>query len=109
MYQKLDQIEARYEELNKELSSQEVHADSGRYQKVAKMHAELSAIVTKYREWKEIEKGIQGAKQLIAEAEDAEMKQLAHDEEHALEARRESVERELKLLLLPKDPNDEKH
>ena len=89
MFQKLDQIEARYEELTTELSSQEVHADSGRYQKVAKMHADLSQMVSKYREWKEIEKGLADAKQMIAEAEDAEMKQMAHDEEHALEARRE--------------------
>ncbi|HEV2289198.1 MAG TPA: peptide chain release factor 1 [Candidatus Acidoferrales bacterium] len=109
MFQKLEQIEARFEELTKELSSQEIHADSGRYQKVAKMHAELSAIVEKYREWKQVEKGIAGAKQLIAEAEDPEMKQMAHEEEHALEARRETVERELKVLLLPKDPNDEKN
>ncbi|HVB07741.1 MAG TPA: PCRF domain-containing protein, partial [Candidatus Acidoferrales bacterium] len=57
MFQKLDQIETRYDELNAELSSQEVHADSGRYQKVARMHAELSGIVQKYREWKDIEKG----------------------------------------------------
>jgi peptide chain release factor 1 len=109
MFQKLDQIETRYDELNRELSSQEVHEDSGRYQKVAKMHAELSAIVEKYREWKEIEKGIAGAKQMIDEAEDAEMKQLAHDEQHALETRRETVERDLKMLLLPRDPNDEKN
>jgi peptide chain release factor 1 len=109
MFQKLDQIEARYDELTRELASPELHADSGRYQKTAKMHAELSAIVAKYREWKEIEKGLTGAKQLLAEAEDAEMKQLAHDEERTLTARRETVERELKVLLLPKDPNDEKN
>ncbi len=110
MFQKLDQIETRYDELNTELSSPEVHEDSARYQKVAKMHAELSAIVEKYREWKEIEKGIAGAKQMIVEAEDAEMKQTgARRRSTQLEARRETVERDLKLLLLPKDPNDEKN
>jgi peptide chain release factor 1 len=66
-------------------------------------------MVAKYREWKDIEKSLRGAKQLHLEADDPEMKQMAHDEERELEARRETVERELKLLLIPKDPNDEKN
>ena len=66
-------------------------------------------MVAKYREWKEIEKGLLGTKQMLVEAEDAELKQLAHDEERELEARRETVERELKFLMLPKDPNDDKN
>jgi len=69
----------------------------------------MAEMVAKYREWKEIEKGLQGAKQLLVETDDAEMKQMAHDEEHQLETRRESVERDLKYLLLPKDPNDDKN
>jgi len=109
LFEKLDQIESRYEEMTEQLASPEVHADSGRYQKLAKTHAELSEIVRKYREWKEIEKGLQGARQLLVEADDAEMKQMAHDEERTLDARREEAERELKVLLLPKDPNDEKN
>ncbi|MGH9700114.1 MAG: peptide chain release factor 1 [Candidatus Acidiferrales bacterium] len=109
MFEKLENIESRYEELTQQLSSPEVHAEAGRYQKLAKTHADLASMVAKYREWKEIEKGIQGAKQLLVETDDAEMKQMAHDEEHALESRREIVERELKYLLLPKDPNDDKN
>jgi peptide chain release factor 1 len=109
LFEKLDQIETRYDEMTRELSSPEVHDDSARYQKLAKTHSELGEIVAKYREWKEIEKGLQGVKQLLLESDDAEMKQMARDEEHALEARRETVERELKLLLIPKDPNDEKN
>ena len=109
LYQKLDQIERRYDELTGDLSSPEVLADSARYQKLAKTHADLAAIVAKYREWKEIDKGLQGAKQLFAETDDPEMKQMAHDEERDLSARHEAVERELKLLLIPKDPNDEKN
>jgi peptide chain release factor 1 len=109
LFEKLDQIETRYDEMTRELSSPEVHDDSARYQKLAKTHAEMSEIVAKYREWKEIEKGLQGAKQLLLESDDAEMKQMAHDEMRALETRRETVERELKLLLIPKDPNDEKN
>ena len=60
LYDKLIQIESKYEELTQQLSSPEVHSDSARYQKLAKTHAELSAVVNKYREWKEIEKGLTG-------------------------------------------------
>ncbi|HTS13777.1 MAG TPA: peptide chain release factor 1 [Candidatus Limnocylindrales bacterium] len=109
LFAKLKQIESRYDEMTLELSSPEVHSDSARYQKLAKQHSELGDIVAKYREWKEIEKGLQGAKQLLVEADDPEMKQMAHDEERTLEARREIAERELKILLLPRDPNDEKN
>jgi len=109
LFEKLDQIESRYDEMTRELSSPEVLADSARYQKLAKTHAELEEIVGKYREWKGIEKGLEGARQLLAESTDTEMKQLAHEEQRSLDARREVVERELKLLLVPKDPNDEKN
>ena len=109
LYEKLDQIERRYDEMTKELSSSDVLTDSGRYQKLAKAHADLGEIVTKYREWKEIDKGLRGAKQLFTEADDPEMKQMAQDEERDLSVRHEAVERELKLLLIPKDPNDEKN
>ena len=109
LFEKLDQIEAHYDELTQQLSSPEILADSARYQKLAKTHAELGEIVAKYREWKEIEKGLRGAKELLVESEDAEMKQMAREEERALEARRESVESELKLLQIPNDQNDEKN
>ena len=109
LFEKLNQIETRYDEMTRELSSPAVHDDAAHYQKIAKTHSELGEIVAKYREWKEIEKGIEGAKQLFAEADDAEMKQMAHDEQRELEARRDSVEREVKLQLVPKDPNDEKN
>ena len=109
LFEKLDQIESRYDELTQQLSSPEVLADSARYQKLARTHGELSEIVEKYREWKQIEKHLRGAQQMLIEAEDAEMKQLAHEEERQLLARKEVVERELKRLLLPRDPNDEKN
>src|SRR6266481_320754 len=105
---KLDQLGARYDELTNQLSTQELVSDSSRFQKVAKQHAELAEIVSKHREYKQIEKDLAGAHQMFIEADDQEMKQLAHDEEKQLTARKENVERELKLLLLPKDPLDEK-
>jgi len=106
--EKLDQLGTRYDELTQQLSTQELVSDSSRFQKVAKQHAELQEIVAKHREYKQIDKDLAGAHQLYLEADDQEMKQLAHDEEKQLAARKETVERELKLLLLPKDPNDEK-
>src|SRR5579859_4604252 len=106
--EKLDQLGTRYDELTQQLSTQELVSDSSRFQKVAKQHAELSEILAKHREYKQIEKDLAGAHQMYLESSDSEMKQLAHDEEKQLAARKEIVERELKLLLLPKDPNDEK-
>jgi peptide chain release factor 1 len=105
---KLDQLGTRYDELTQQLSTAEVASDSARFQKIAKQHAELEEIVAKHREFKQIEKDLIGAHQMVVENEDAEMKQLALDEEKQLISRKEIVERELKLLLLPKDPNDEK-
>src|ERR1700690_3820367 len=109
LYQKLDQIESRYQEMTDQLSSPEVLGDSARYQKLARTHADLSQVVAKYREWKELEKGLRETKQMVVDAEDAEIRQMAHDEEHQLAARSEIVEGELKRLLLPKDPNDDKN
>ncbi|PYU01615.1 MAG: peptide chain release factor 1, partial [Acidobacteria bacterium] len=108
MTEKLDQLDSRYEEMTKQLSSPEVVGDSARFQKIAKQHAELEEIVAKHREYKQIVQDLAGAHQLFLEGEDAEMKQMAHEEEKSLAARKETAERELKLLLLPKDPNDEK-
>jgi peptide chain release factor 1 len=105
---KLDQLGTRYDELTQQLSTAEVASDSARFQKIAKQHAELEEIVAKHREFKQLEKDLAGAHQMVVENEDAEMKQMALEEEKQLLARKEIVERELKLLLLPKDPNDEK-
>jgi len=109
LFEKLNQIETRYDELTQQISSPEVLADSARYQKLAKQHADLGEVVAKHREWKGNEKHLQGAKQLLMEAEDAEMKQMAHEESRTCEERKLTLERELKLLLLPRDPNDEKN
>jgi len=106
--EKLDQLGTRYDELTQELSSAAIVSDSSRFQKVAKQQSELGEIVAKHREFKQIEKDLAGAHQMFLEAEDAEMKQMAHDEEKQLSARKEVAERELKLLLLPKDPLDDK-
>src|SRR6266853_1789839 len=107
--EKLDQLGNRYEEMTQQLSTAEAVSDSARFQKLAKQHSELAEIVNKHREFKQIEKDLAGAHQMVLENEDPEMKQMAHDEEKQLLERKEIVERELKLLLLPKDPNDDKN
>src|SRR5438445_9376075 len=98
--EKLDQLGARYDELTQQLSTSEVASDSARYQKVAKQHAELEEIVEKHREYKQLEKDLAGAHQMFVEAEDAEMKQMAHDEERELTARKEKAERDRKSTRL---------
>src|SRR5580698_10176167 len=109
MFERLNQIEARYEELTQTLASPEIVNDSSRYQKTAKAHAELSDIVEKYREHKDLTKGIAESKAMLADEKDAEMRAYAQEELDKLEARVGGVEEELKVLLLPKDPNDEKN
>jgi len=109
LFEKLDNIESRYQDLTAQLSSPEVLGDSSRYQKLARTHADLSHVVEKYRQLKELDKGLRGTKQMLVESEDADMKQLAHEEERELFERRNVVESELKRLLLPKDPNDDKN
>ena len=109
LFEKLNQVESRYEEMTAQLSSPEVLADSARIQKLAKMHSEMSEIVKKYREWKKIDQALRDAKQMAADSEDAEMRQMAHDEEKQLAPQMEQIENDLKMLLLPKDPNDEKN
>jgi peptide chain release factor 1 len=109
LYEKLNQIENRYVEMTAQLSSPEVHNDSAAFQKLARAHADLSSMVEKYREWKQVDKNLTEARQMAQEAEDAEMKQMALEEERELAGRKEKVEQELKVLLLPKDPNDEKN
>jgi peptide chain release factor 1 len=107
--EKLDQLDARYQEMTQELSSPEVIADSARFQKLAKQHSEFEQIVTKHREFKQIEKDLAGTRQIIVESEDADMRHMAQEEERQLTARKEEIEREIKLLLIPKDPNDDKN
>jgi peptide chain release factor 1 len=73
LFEKLDHIESRYQELTEQLSSPEVLNDSSRYQKLARTHADLAEVVEKYREWKVVEKGLHGVKQMVMESEDAEL------------------------------------
>ena len=108
MFERLAQIESRYEELTSALASPEVIGDSSKYQKTAKAHSEITPVVEKYREYKDLTKGIADSKAILADEKDPEMIAMAQEELDKLEARVGTVEEELKVLLLPKDPNDEK-
>ena len=109
MFERLDQMEAKYEELTRQLSSPEIVNDSARYQKTAKAHSEVSEIVEKYREYKDLTKGIAESRAMIKDEADAEMRAYAEEELKGLQTRVEEVEGEIKALLVPKDPLDEKN
>jgi peptide chain release factor 1 len=109
MFERLEQIAAKHQELEQALADPEVIADSSRYQKTAKAHSELTPVVEKFREYQELRQGISDSKALIADESDAEMREYAQQELAQLEARVAAVEEELKVLLLPKDPNDDKN
>ena len=108
MFERLDQLESRYEELTRALASPEVIHDSAKYQKTAKAHSELTDIVERYREYKDLTRGIVESKAVLADEKDPEMRAYAQEELTQLEARVAKVEADLKVLLIPKDPNDEK-
>src|ERR1700731_797970 len=107
--EKLDQLDARYQEMTRELSTPEVVTDSARFQKLAKQHSDLETIVNKHREFKQIEECLAATHQMVVESEDAEMRHMAQEEEKLLAIRKEQIERELKLLLLPHEPIDDKN
>jgi len=109
MFERLEQIEARYEELTNALASPDIVNDSARYQKTAKAHAEIAPMVEKYREYRDLTKGIAESKAVLADEKDPDMRAYAQEELDRLQSRVSGVEEELKVLLLPKDPNDEKN
>jgi peptide chain release factor 1 len=109
MLDKLEQIEARYEGLTEQISSPEVYSDPANYAKLNKQHRSLGEVVEKYREWKQIKSELSDARELLDSADDEEMRELARAEVTSLEERLTKSEEDLRVLLLPRDPNDEKN
>ncbi|MCU0699180.1 MAG: peptide chain release factor 1 [Myxococcaceae bacterium] len=107
MKDKLDEVERHFERLTAELSSPSVLADSAKLLKLTRERAGLEKLVETYRAWKKLSGDVASTKELAASG-DADFKALAKEELPGLEARLSALEAELKLLLLPKDPNDEK-
>jgi peptide chain release factor 1 len=106
--QRLDGIEARFEELTRQMADPDVINQTDNYRKITKQQSELSDVVTKYREWKKIHGDLEGARLMLNEA-DPELKEMALEDIQRLEPALSRVEDDLKILLLPKDPNDEKN
>jgi len=108
MFDKLLNVENKYDELMTKLGTAEVQADAAEYRRSAKTLSELEPLVQKFREYKGVEEDINGAQELV-NGNDAEMRELAREELKTLESRRDALLQELKILLIPKDPNDEKN
>jgi len=108
MFDKLASEEQRYEELMARLGTTEVQSDAAEYRKYAKALAEVEPLVEKYREYKIVANDLRGAEELAASG-DPDMRELAKEELKSLNARRDAIVAELKVLLIPKDPNDEKN
>ncbi len=109
MLRKLAQLENNYKELTDQISSPELMSDMKMYAKTMKQHRILEEIVNKYHEVKKLNEELDGAKELLSIADDDEMKQMALSEISDIEKKLPPIEEELKFLLLPKDPNDEKN
>jgi peptide chain release factor 1 len=109
MFDRLAQIEARWKELNDQLASPEIVNDSSAYQKTAKAVGELTPIVEKYQEYKKLDVDLRDSKAMLESESDAEMRAYAEEELESLKGKLATAEEELKVLLLPKDPNDEKN
>ncbi|HEX5731717.1 MAG TPA: peptide chain release factor 1 [Blastocatellia bacterium] len=109
MFDKLDAIEEKYEELSRQLGEPELLADQQKYARAAKQHRDLEEIAAKYREYKSLERGLRETEEMLGTEDDAEMVELARVELVSLAERRDRVQAELKTLLIPKDPNDEKN
>ena len=109
MFDKLDDMLIHYEELMHTLGEPDVAQDTKRFTKLMKEQAELAPIVEAYREYKKAKQSIEDSLQLLEEENDEEMRELAKEELSESKKKVEELEHELKVLLLPKDPNDDKN
>jgi peptide chain release factor 1 len=107
---RLAEVESKYNNLGAQLSDPHTLSDPALYGKTAKAHSELQEVVEKYRQWKSVTKSLSETKALLQESgSDAGLKELAEEEIGKLEGQAAEIEGELKVLLLPRDPNDEKN
>jgi peptide chain release factor 1 len=108
MIDRLEQMEQRYNEMQAQFALPEVLNDHEKYQKTAKALREIETPVEKYRELKQVRQGLAEARAMLAES-DADLRAMAQEEIATLEPREQALEEELRVMLLPKDPNDEKN
>ena len=108
MLEKMAEVEGRYEELEELLADPALPEDRREYSRVAKEHADLSEVVACYREWRKLAQEVRDNRELLQEG-DPEIQDLAAEELDALKARQDALERQLRVLLLPRDPNDDRN
>ena len=104
MFKKLEEVEKRYEELNELIADPAIIAKQNEWKKLMKEHSDIEDIVVKYREYKTVEKNLEEAKEML---NDPELKDLAEAEMLEDKEKLPKIEEELKILLIPKDPNDD--
>ena len=109
MFKKLEELEKKYEELNKNLSDPKIIANQSKFQECAKTHSDISKTVLKYKEYKGIIKEIEENSKLFLEEKDVEFKDLIYEELEKLKEKKLNLEIELKELIFPKDPHDKKN
>lgn len=109
MLDKLESVEEKYEDLSHKISDPEVIAEQSVWQKLMKEHASLEPIVEKFREYKSILKGIEDSKEMLMDKSDKDFEEMVRLELEELQEKQEKLGEELKILLLPTDPNDEKN
>ncbi|MEL7523286.1 MAG: PCRF domain-containing protein, partial [Cyanobacteria bacterium J06553_1] len=109
LLQKLDSVEQTFDELTRRMADPDVAKDPGEFQKIAKLRASLEETVTTYHQWQETDTELTGAQEVYKEAKDPEMKEMAGMEVSELEESLDTLEKRLKILLLPRDPNDDKN
>lgn len=109
MLDRLNFIESKYEELSRKISDPSIMADQKEWQRLCKEHADLEVIVTKYKEYTKTIDDIEANKEMLRDESDPEMKEMVQEELKELSENKDRFENELKILLLPKDPNDSKN
>ncbi len=109
MLDKLQALEQKYEDLNRDMSDPDVLSDPSAYKKLAKAHSDLSEVVMKYREYSQTLADLKDAETMLEEPQDADFASMLEEEVSTLESAKERLEGELQVLLLPKDPNDDKN
>lgn len=109
MFDRLDDLLIRYEELMEELNSPDVAMDQSRFRKLMKEQSDLTPLVEAYKEYKKAKETVEDSLMLLEEETDEEMRELAKEELSDAKKRIDELEQELKILLLPKDPNDDKN
>lgn len=109
MFEKLEELKKKYEELNKNLSDPKIISNQSKFQEYAKMHSDISKAVLKYKKYEGIVKEIDENSKLFSEEKDIEFKKLISEELEKLKEKKSNLEKELKVIMFPKDPHDSKN